>query len=156
MHLESGRIPDAAWLKDAGISRDLYAAIEHEIRENIDSVHSQQPLGEDRYLLNDPTSITNPAAMIRDIHAERCLTTPASAPTAGSDSADDRLEFPHTTALERADPRSYRTRLERILASDNLPEQIGIPRSLDNPVLLTMCRSKLEKELATELAMRQP
>jgi hypothetical protein len=52
-------------------------------------------------------------------------------------------------ALAATDPETYQTRLQHILAELELPAALGVTPSLEHPMLLGMCRSRLEIELAT-------
>ncbi len=55
VRLESGRIPDAGWLRDSGISSELCASIEQEVRDRIESAPPAHPLC-------DALEAANPAA----------------------------------------------------------------------------------------------
>jgi hypothetical protein len=45
------------------------------------------------------------------------------------------------------DETEYRRRLEEILAVVEIPANLGVRRTLDHPMLLGMCRARLEREL---------
>lgn len=57
--------------------------------------------------------------------------------------------------LEKEDPATYHLRLERILADLELPTLLRIERRLDHPMLLGMCRARLEIGLVEEQAKEQ-
>jgi hypothetical protein len=49
--------------------------------------------------------------------------------------------------LAARDETEYRGRLEEILAVVEIPANLGVRRTLDHPMLLGMCRARLEREL---------
>jgi len=61
--------------------------------------------------------------------------------------ASTSSERPLCDELAARDPTEYRRRLDEILASVEIPSNLGLRRSLDHPMLLGMCRARLEREL---------
>ncbi|MGH7756735.1 MAG: hypothetical protein ACREM8_10695, partial [Vulcanimicrobiaceae bacterium] len=54
---------------------------------------------------------------------------------------------PFSEKLAAEDPRAYKTRLQKILSELELPAILEVERTLDHPMLLGMCRTRLEAEL---------
>lgn len=59
-------------------------------------------------------------------------------------------DTPLADRLAADDPARYTAKLEAILRDLSLPERLGIERRLDHPMLLGMCRAKLETTLQRE------
>jgi hypothetical protein len=95
--------------------------------------------GEDRFLLAETAIDARAMAAIR-AHGYATLPTPA-------EEDPQRSDTPLCDELAARDPDEYRRRLEEILAGVEIPANLGVRRSLDHPMLLGMCRARLEREL---------
>jgi hypothetical protein len=67
-----------------------------------------------------------------------------------AEEASSSSETPLGDELAARDETEYRRRLEEILAVVEIPSNLGLRRSLDHPMLLGMCRARLERELSGE------
>lgn len=65
-------------------------------------------------------------------------------------------DTPLADRLAAADPTRYTAELERILRELPLPARLGIEPRLDHPMLLGMCRAKLELNLQVKAASTAP
>jgi hypothetical protein len=64
-----------------------------------------------------------------------------------AEEAGAKSETPLCDELAARDGTEYRRRLEEILAGLEVPVNLGVRRTLDHPMLLGMCRARLEREL---------
>lgn len=68
-----------------------------------------------------------------------------------AESRDESADTPLAERLAAQDPTAYRERLEQILTTLELPALLRVERTLDHPMLLGMCRARLEAELMTQM-----
>jgi hypothetical protein len=97
--------------------------------------------GEDRFLLAE--SPVDARAMTA-INARWRESGASSAP---AEEGSAKSDTPLCDELAVRDIAEYRRRLEEILAVVEIPSNLGLRRSLDHPMLLGMCRARLEREL---------
>lgn len=85
--------------------------------------------------------------------------SPQALATARADVRAEMERAPSRTPLcdkiEEEDPATYRLRLQHILADLELPAMLRVERRLEHPMLLGMCRARLECDLAEEQANKR-
>ncbi len=73
-----------------------------------------------------------------------------------AETKDSTAALPRSDELAQTHPTIYRRRLERILIDLELPKFLHLKRTLDHPMLLGMCRARLEADLKRELLRTAP